>query len=78
VRTAAVDNCNFARNWRWMLGAPVGMGAMGLIAGLRRLGSQPATLSPDVVETIIRAALSGFLMAWFVVFVARLVRIIRG
>jgi hypothetical protein len=45
--------------------ASLGIGAgFGVIGGLHRLGSQPASITPDVALTSGRAALVFFAVAW--------------
>ena len=52
------------RNWRWML-ASLGIGAgLGLVAGLQRLGMEPARITHEVALIIARAALFMFVTAW--------------
>src|SRR5438105_4568601 len=64
LRRAVAESSAPARNWRWML-ASLGIGAgLGLVAGLRRLGAEPARLSHEVVVTILRAALFSLVVAW--------------
>ncbi len=74
LRRAAAESCVPARNWRWML-ASLGIGAgFGLIAGLHRLGSRPATITPDGALTSGRAALAFLALAWLVAVTVRFVR----
>jgi hypothetical protein len=67
LRQAAAESSTPRRNWRWML-ASLGIGAgMGLVAGLFRLGAEPARFSQDVALTTVRAAVFFFGVAWLVV-----------
>ncbi len=64
LHQAVVESSAVGRNWRWML-ASLGIGAgLGLVAGLQRLGAEPARLSGDVVMATIRAAVIVFVVAW--------------
>jgi hypothetical protein len=64
MRRAAAESSVPARNWRWML-ASLGIGAeLGLVAGLQRLGMEPARITEEVAATIVRAALFVFVTAW--------------
>lgn len=63
---AVAESCAPARNWRWTLSS-LGIGAgFGLIAGLHRLGNQPATITSEVALTCGRAALAFFAVGWLV------------
>src|SRR5271154_6094876 len=63
-RRAAAESSVPARNWRWML-ASLGIGAgLGLVAGLQRLGMEPARITPEVAVTTVRAALLVFVTVW--------------
>ena len=67
LRKAAVESSNLGRNWRWML-ASLGIGAgLGLVAGLLRLGAEPARLTLDVALAAVRVAVFAFVVAWLVV-----------
>jgi hypothetical protein len=70
-RRALAQSCAPRRNWRWML-VSLGIGAgFGLIAGLHRLGSEPASITPEVAMTSMRAALVFFVVAWLVAIAVR-------
>jgi hypothetical protein len=76
LRRAAAESCVPTRNWRWML-ASLGIGAgFGLIAGLHRLGSQPASITPDVAVTSLRAAVVFFAVTWFAAIAVRFGRFV--
>jgi hypothetical protein len=78
LRRAVAESCAPKRNWRWML-ASLGIGAgFGLIAGLHRLGSEPASISPEVAMTSVRAALAFFVVAWLVAIAVRFGRFLRA
>jgi hypothetical protein len=78
MRRAAAESCVPARNWRWML-ASLGIGAgLGLVAGLHRLGAEPARLTLDVVVTFVRAAVFVFVVAWLVAVAVRCGRLLRS
>jgi hypothetical protein len=77
LRRAAAESCAPRRNWRWML-ASLGIGAgFGVIGGLHRLGSQPATITPEVAMTSARAAVVFFAVAWLVAVAVRFGRFLR-
>jgi hypothetical protein len=62
---AAVESSVPARNWRWML-VSFGIGAgFGIIAGLHKMGSEPATFSLGVASVMVQAGLTFLLIAWF-------------
>ena len=66
LRRAVAESCAPRRNWRWML-ASLGIGAgYGVVGGLYRLGSAPASITPEVAMTSARAALVFFVVAWLV------------
>jgi hypothetical protein len=49
------------------MAASLGIGAgFGVIAGLHRLGNAPASITPEVAMTSLRAALVFFAVAWLV------------
>lgn len=78
LRRAVAESCVPKRNWRWML-ASLGVGAgFGVIAGLHRLGSSPATITPEMAAMSLRVALVFFAVAWLVVVTARLGRSLWG
>jgi hypothetical protein len=78
LRRAAVEGSSFAGNWRWML-ASLAIGAgFGMVAGLQRLGMEPARVSLDVMATIVRAALTFFVIAWLVAIAVRFSRLLRS
>ena len=61
-----------------MLASP-GIGAgFGLVAGLQRLGREPAQISPDVAATAARSAVAFFVLAWLVVVTIRFRRLMRA
>jgi hypothetical protein len=75
---AVADSCTLGRNWRWML-ASAGIGAgFGIVAGLQRLGQEPARISLDVAVTAGRAAVVFVVLAWLVVVTIRFGRLLRG
>ena len=75
---AVAHSCAPARNWRWML-ASLAIGAgFGLVAGLQRLGREPAQISPEVAETAARTAVAFFVLAWLLVVAIRFARLLRG
>ena len=77
MRRAAAESSVPARNWRWML-ASLGIGAgLGLVAGLQRLGMEPARVTPDVAVTTVRAALLVLVIAWLATVAIRFVRLVR-
>jgi hypothetical protein len=58
--------------------ASVGIGAgFGMVAGLQRLGQEPARVSLDVAVTVARAAVVFFVLAWLVVVTLRFGRLLR-
>ena len=68
---SVAESCVPRRNWRWML-ASLGVGAgFGTIGGLHRLGSAPATITPDVAMMSLRAALVFFAVGWLVAIAVR-------
>jgi hypothetical protein len=74
LRRAAAESSSPARNWRWML-ASLGIGAgMGLIAGLLRLGAEPARFTLDVALATVRASVFVFVVVWLVVVAMRVGR----
>jgi hypothetical protein len=78
IRQAAAESSVPARNWRWML-ASLGIGAgLGLVAGLQRLGMEPARITPEVAVTIGRAALLMFATAWLATVAIRFGRFLRS
>ena len=57
------------------MSASLGIGAgFGLIAGLHRLGSEPASITPDVARTCASAAITFFVVAWLAVVATRFAR----
>jgi len=75
---AAAGSCAPRRNWRWMA-ASFGIGAgFGVIAGLHRLGSAPASITPEVAMTSLRAALVFFAVAWLAAVAIRFGRLRWG
>jgi hypothetical protein len=77
MRRAVAESSVPARNWRWML-ASLGIGAgLGLVAGLQRLGMEPARVTPDVAVTTVRAALLVLVIAWLATVAIRFVRLVR-
>jgi len=78
LRKAVAESCAPRRNWRWML-ASIGIGAgFGMVAGLQRLGQEPARVTPEVALTTVRAAVVFFVLAWLVVVAVRFGRRLRG
>ena len=78
LRQALAESCAPGRNWRWML-ASAGIGAgFGMVAGLQRLGQEPARVTPEVALTTIRAAVVFFVLAWLVVVAIRFGRLLRA
>ena len=63
-----------ARDRRHIVANRVGGAGFGLIAGLHRLGSRPATITPDGALTSGRAALAFLALAWLVAVTVRFVR----
>jgi hypothetical protein len=77
LRKAVAGSCAPGRNWRWML-VSIGIGAgFGMVAGLQRLGQEPARVSLEVVLTMIRAAVAFFLLAWLAAVTIRFGRLMR-
>jgi hypothetical protein len=77
LRKAVAESCMPRRNWRWML-ASAGIGAgFGMVAGLQRLGQEPASMTPDVALTAVRAAVVFFVLTWLVVVAIRFGRHLR-
>ena len=59
--------------------ASLGIGAgFGLVAGLQRLGQEPAQISPEVALTALRAAVTFVVLAWLGAVTIRFVRLLRG
>lgn len=57
------------------MSASLGIGAgFGVIAGLHRLGSAPASITREVAMTSLRAALVFFAVAWLVATTVRFAR----
>ena len=78
LRRAVAESCAPKRNWRWML-ASLGIGAgYGMVGGLYRLGSAPASITPDVAVVVVRTALIFLVVTWLVVVMIRLVRFLRA
>ena len=50
----------------------------GLVAGLQRLGQEPARISPEVAMTALRAAVAFFVLAWLAAVTIRFFRLLRG
>ena len=77
LRKAVTESCAPRRNWRWML-ASIGIGAgFGMVAGLQRLGQEPARMTPDVALTAVRAAIVFFVLTWLVVVAIRFGRLLH-
>jgi hypothetical protein len=77
-RRAVIASCAPGRNWRWMSASlGIGMG-FGAIAGLHRLGSEPATITPEVAMTSARAAAVFFVVTWVAVVAIRFGRFLRA
>lgn len=77
LRRAAAESCVPARNWRWM-SASFGIGAgFGLVGGLYRLGSSPATITSEMAATSLRVALVFLAVAWLMAVAVRLGRFLR-
>ena len=49
-----------------------------MVAGLQRLGQEPARITPDVAVTAVRAAVVFFVVAWLVVVAIRFGRLLRA
>ena len=78
LRRAVAESCAPKRNWQWML-ASLGIGAgYGMVGGLYRLGSAPASITPDVAAMVVRTALIFLVVTWLVVVMIRLVRFLRA
>lgn len=78
LRRAVAESCAPRRNWRWMLAsAAIGAG-FGMVAGLQRLGQEPASVTPDVALTALRVAIAFFALAWLVVVTIRFGRHLRA
>jgi hypothetical protein len=78
LRKAMAESSSPRRNWRWMLSS-LGIGAgFGMVAGLHRLGSEPASFTADVAETSLRAAVVFFVVAWLVVVAIRFGLLLRS
>jgi len=78
MRRAAAESSVPARNWRWML-VSLGIGAgLGLVAGLQRLGMEPARITHEVAVTIVRAALFAFVIAWLAAIAIRFGRLVQS
>jgi hypothetical protein len=77
LRRAIAASCAPHRNWRWMLSS-LGIGAgFGLIAGLERLGQEPASITLDVAASTARGATAFLVVAWLVAVAIRFVRFLR-
>lgn len=78
LRRAVAESCAPRRNWRWMLFS-FGIGAgFGMIAGLQRLGQEPARVSPAVALVVAEAAVTFFVLAWLAVVAIRFIRLWRA
>ena len=78
LRRAVAESCAPRRNWRWML-ASLGIGAgYGMVGGLYRLGSAPASITPDVAVMVVRTALIFLVVAWLVAATVRFGRSLRA
>jgi hypothetical protein len=78
LRRAVTESCGPHRNWRWMLSSLfVGTG-FGLIAGLERLGREPARITVEVAASVARGATAFFVVAWLVVVALRFGRFLRA
>ena len=78
LRRAVAESCAPKRNWQWML-ASLGIGAgYGMVGGLYRLGSAPASITPDVAVMVVRTALIFLVVTWLVVVTIRFVRFWRA
>jgi len=76
LRRALADSCAPRRNWQWM-SASLGIGAgFGMIAGLHRLGSAAASITPEVALTSLRAALVFFVVTLVAVVTVRFGRLL--
>ena len=77
LRQALAGSWAPTRNWRWMLSS-LGIGAgFGLIAGLRRLGSEPPSFTPAVADTTVRVAVVFFVATWLGMVAIRFGRLLR-
>jgi hypothetical protein len=77
LRKAVAESWGPQRNWRWMLASlAIGTG-FGMVAGLQRLGQEPARVTPEVALTAVRAAVVFFVLAWLAVVAIRFGRLLR-
>jgi len=59
--------------------ASLGIGAgYGMVGGLYRLGSAPASITPDVAVMVVRTAVIFLVVTWLVVVTIRFVRFWRA
>lgn len=59
------------------MSASLGIGAgFGVVAGLHRLGSEPASMTPAVAGTSMRVALAFFAVTWLAVVAIRFGRLL--
>ena len=59
--------------------ASLGIGAgYGMVGGLYRLGSAPASITPDVAVMVVRTALIFLVVTWLVVVTIRFGRFLRA
>jgi hypothetical protein len=78
LRRAVAESCVPRSNWRWMLSS-FGIGAgFGMIAGLQRLGQEPARVSPAVAGTVLEAGVTFVVLAWLAVVAIRFIRLWRA
>lgn len=78
LRRAAAESCVPQRNWRWML-VSLGIGAgFGMVAGLHRLGSEPASMTPEVALACVRVAGTFFMVTWLAAVAIRFGRFLWG
>jgi hypothetical protein len=78
LRRAVAESCAPKRNWRWMLASLFIGAGFGLIGGLHRLGSGPASITPDVAMTSARVAVFFFVVTWLVAATVRFGRSLWG
>jgi|HubBroStandDraft_5_1064220.scaffolds.fasta_scaffold408189_2 hypothetical protein len=78
LRRAVTESCGPRRNWRWMLSS-LGVGAgFGLIAGLERLGQEPARITLDVASSTTHGAITFLVVAWLAAVTIRFGRFLRA
>lgn len=78
LRRAVAESCEPRRNWRWMLSSLGVGGGFGLVAGLERLGQEPARITLDVAASVANGAVTFFVVAWLLVVAIRFSRFVRA